>query len=718
MSMAPQQQYPSSTLSFMPHRYPPISQMASSTMIITPQHRGSVCTTPELINPSYSVPIFPRPELNPPLQTGVPLTQSWFYNTIPRSSSVPTYPTTAVPPQESQRPYSTGSPFNNNTNISLKKTSLPTFSGLRKDWPEFKTVWKQLAESVYSNKTALAHELKRSVKGEASQRIRSVYITRPEAYDTMWRKLEAHYDDASASVQAALAGLQRLKHVESEDYRALIELVDEVEAAYCQRQELNHLSILTMRDVDHISEFLASYVRVEWIRKYQGMSSAEKVNPFPHFMKFMEREREAVAKLAENQPAKKRLPRFERSRVKGQQYQSNAASQGGKFYKCAFPAHRKDNTNHKTCECNEFRKLEVSGKQGRYELLKQVNACFKCFGNHKRQDCPKTDPCSSCGSKSHHQLLCKTKNPPNIPPEQPEVRDDNREGKESNVVQSDTLALYPIYQTTVVESGKSVSVFCDGGSNSSYITHRAADKIGAKVVRKLTLDVTTMGNVEKTYSTREYQFTMRTRTGRKVIVNAFGMERITGPVSKLNPDVLVQLFPDHDPESLQRKSNHIDVLLGCDYFGLHPKNGEARCGANLSIMSGELGICLQGTHPDLREETYHDTNLARTIHDVRHKAETYFASLGTHPEFTRQGLSPESLNENTEIYHCMSNATKSKGDRGADSQIENFIRGEELGTETSPRCLSVGHTYSFKEEQELKMIQLETVNGLRRTKTK
>ena len=47
----------------------------------------------------------------------------------------------------------------------------------------------------------------------------------------MWGKLEAHYDDASASVQPALAGLQRLKPVEDEDYRALIERVDEVEAA-------------------------------------------------------------------------------------------------------------------------------------------------------------------------------------------------------------------------------------------------------------------------------------------------------------------------------------------------------------------------------------------------------------------------------------------------------------------------------------------------------
>ena len=106
---------------------------------------------------------------------------------------------------------------------------------------------------------------------------------------------------------------------------------------------------------------------------------------------------------------------------------------------------------------------------------------------------------------------------------------------------------------------------------------------------------------QKSYSTRECQFTIRTLSGRKVTIDVFGMERITGPVSKLNPDVLTQLFPDHDPEFLQRKSEHIGVLLGCDYFGLHPKNKEAWC-ANLSIMSGELGICLQGTHPDLSKE--------------------------------------------------------------------------------------------------------------------
>ena len=58
--------------------------------------------------------------------------------------------------------------------VHLKKMSLPTFSGQRKDWPEFKTVWKQLAEGAVKNKTALAHELKRSVKGEATMGDKSV----------------------------------------------------------------------------------------------------------------------------------------------------------------------------------------------------------------------------------------------------------------------------------------------------------------------------------------------------------------------------------------------------------------------------------------------------------------------------------------------------------------------------------------------------------------
>lgn len=73
------------------------------------------------------------------------------------------------------------------------------------------------------------------------------------------------------------------------------------------------------------------------------------------------------------------------------------------------------------------------------------------------------------------------------------------------------------------ESGKNVKIFCDGGSNTTYITHQATDRIKAKKLNRITLDVTTMGNVEKTYNTRQYQFTLRTNTGKKVSITAFAL---------------------------------------------------------------------------------------------------------------------------------------------------------------------------------------------------
>ena len=59
------------------------------------------------------------------------------------------------------------------------------------------------------------------------------------------------------------------------------------------------------------------------------------------------------------------------------------------------------------------------------------------------------------------------------------------------------------------------------------------------------------------------------------------------------------------------------------------------------------------------------------------------------------------------------NVAESFTGRNQERQVENFICGEEIGTEITPRCGScrcgkcptVGHTYSFKEEQELKLIQ-------------
>ena len=668
--------------------------MSPGIMTSFPQSATWPCLFPNSINNSNLPPITQQPSTVYP--------GSYVGNThITQHTPLPV--SSLYPPLSPFVPYRT----NMDPNIQIKKMSLPTFSGQRKDWPEFKAVWKSVAETVYTNKTTpLGHELKRSLKGKASKRIRSVHVTKPEAYDLIWRKLESYYEDVGASVQAALEDIHKLKAVTEGDYKGLVELIDETELAYSQLEELGKLNILTMRDVDMISELLPSNLKAEWRRKYRDMSPHEKVSPFVAFMKFLDGEREAVSRVAEAQVRRKSNDqrRNERRRQHGYHVNKQGSS---KYHKCAYPSHRKDAINHTTAECKEFQKLPTGGKNGKYELLKQTDACFKCFGNHRRSQCPKTDLCA-CGSNQHHRLLCDRKDPKETTPEV--KKEDAATRKETHVSQGNSPSLYPIYQATVCGNNKSVSVFCDGGSKATYITHRAADKIRAKKLGKITLDVTTMGNIEKTDHTQQYEFTLRTKSGRKVTVTAYGMDQITGPVNKLDYKILEQMFPEYDPESLQRKSNNVDVLLGCDFFGLHPKKEEARYGEHLSVMSGELGICLQGTHPGLTEATQYDSNLAKVIH-VKIRTETYKVQLDKHPQF-RSSTPVPCLAENKQS--CKFDGTVySTSTKREENRLGKFIEGEEMGTETNPRCGSCrcgkcpvrGHTYSFKEEQELKIIQ-------------
>ena len=345
--------------------------------------------------------------------------------------------------------------------------------------------------------------------------------------------------------------------MKEEDYKGFVHLVDEVESAYAQLEELNRADTLTMRDVDSISDLMPGHSRIEWVRKYHDLSPAEKVHPFVPFMHFLEKEREAVTRLAEKQQPRSRVETGKGSgHGRGQTHQTEVTDSlkpGKKFFKCAYPSHRKDAVKHTTEECKEFQKLSVQGKQGKYEALKQVKACFKCFGDHNRMKCPSKQACSKCGSDKHHVLLCTTEKPEGGGP--PHV-----EG-ESHVSHRNTMALYPIQQADVCGSSKKVTVFCDGGSETTYITHQAAAKIKAKRLKRYTLDVTTMGNVEKTYDTFQYQFSLKTVTGKKVNIEAYGMDRITGSVSQLDTATIAELFPEYEAESLQRKSNHVDILL-------------------------------------------------------------------------------------------------------------------------------------------------------------
>ena len=77
-------------------------------------------------------------------------------------------------------------------------------------------------------------------------------IIGPFVFAKMWDRLCEEFDCQSASVEAALKNLFKLKQVAPDDYRSLIKLVNEVESSYSQLDILGLLHCLTMCELNHI----------------------------------------------------------------------------------------------------------------------------------------------------------------------------------------------------------------------------------------------------------------------------------------------------------------------------------------------------------------------------------------------------------------------------------------------------------------------------------
>ena len=174
-------------------------------------------------------------------------------------------------------------------------------------------------------------------------------------------------------------------------------------------------------------------------------------------------------------------------------------------------------------------------------------------------------------------------------------------------------------------------IFCDDGSNTTFISRDGVRKLKAKKLAKTTLDITTLNGTD-TVSTCIDEVVIITASWRKVPINAIELPKLTGVVSQLDGKVLSSIFPDFDVNILQRPSAPVDILLG-DYFSLHPKRELASDSKNLSIMQGELGVCVKGSHPRLSESTEKDNHVGYSVWVVRTHAFHATTMKVIHPEF-------------------------------------------------------------------------------------
>ena len=577
---------------------------------------------------------------------------------------------------------SSGEFISNTDIIQSKRASLPIFSGHRLDWVEFKCLWKTLAETQVCNKLQLAMELKRCCpKGRAHERLRHLSITSAEVYDKMWDRLIEEYEDPGLSVQFALQRLMSLKSVEDKDNIDIVKFIDNVEGVYTQLVELSNEESIHMIDIDKVSSLLPKELNARWQARYFDLDAISKLKPFKAFVDFLKRERHIVVRLAEmDQNKKPRRPHVETHSVQAHDHKEKVVN-----YKIGPQKRKIDNVfcvihgadkHHITKDCS-FNKLSYQQKK---DYLKENKHCFKCLRKgHFGKDCPNpTKYLCKCGkTPNHHYLMCKYKvnNEDTGNASAIVVEDKVSETVIHSCSNQGDVSYYPVHKVQLKGWNTNVHAFMDGGSTASYITSSCAEKHKLKKINKVKLNISTVGGTKKEHSSTIYEVPLVTKDKKVVTINAYSLPKITNPAPPVKGTDLNHLFPDFALDSLTRPSANIDVLIGSDSFGLHPKVEIAKNGDNLSLMKGPLGVCLVGTHPYFCKENFEDTALV-SVNNVH----TSTMLINSHPAL---------------------------------AQPHSFILGEELGIDSVPQCGSCrcgkcplpGHNLSFREEQELELIR-------------
>ena len=272
-----------------------------------------------------------------------------------------------------------------------------------------------------------------------------------------------------------------------------------------------------------------------------------------------------------------------------------------KFW-CAF--HKGDKS--KRCwsnVCQDLRKMTDANLRVKY--LKENGDCHHCCGDHKPSDCKYKERVCGGGKVGHgcssqhklHELFCvaaKVCMAVSI------VKTMSCNGdKEEGVV-------LLIMNVRMPNKKFTASVFWDYGSNANFVRDAFAKESGFRG-RQDVLSVTTLGGTVTEYKTvTTYTCSIRDINGQIHSFEAYGLDSITGSITKINSQILHKLFPRLSWERINdmTRSNVVDFLIGILHPSWHPeKTVRASGGGDCWLFEGLFGSCVGGRHPKITERT-------------------------------------------------------------------------------------------------------------------
>ena len=247
--------------------------------------------------------------------------------------------------------------------------------------------------------------------------------------------------------------------------------------------------------------------------------------------------------------------------------------------------------------------------KSRGELLEKSTGCVLCTSwAHPKEKCSLSLNNVNCGEKLQDGQLCtKLHNRffhgcevPYCSFAKVSISNVSDETQESNVdVHANTLMLLQDIEV----GGYLARAQFDTGSSRILVTNDFARKANLKAIPvEFYMQV-----VDKGWELKKgnmYVFNLTNRHGKKIEVWGYGIDVITDPIPPTDLSLIKNSFPQVPSEAFENLDEKpLDILIGLNFFGLHPKGGEGKNAiGNLVALRSQFGCgwVIGGSDPKLK----------------------------------------------------------------------------------------------------------------------
>ena len=495
----------------------------------------------------------------------------------------------------------------------FKKQDPPQFKGDCLDYVEWKKQWLSQVSSHSPPSEFELDLIKRNLPDDGRKKLYGC-----DSIATAWLLLDKMYGDKKLIVQKLKSKLKNLTPKSIEAHEIVIELSDEVEYLVKRLRLLGATEVLTIDNdfLNSIYKHLPEFHRQKW----DDFDISDYPSEWSAFMDFChdiytkaiaKRTRmESIKEMDRNNmhtlvPTKIGIVTSDNSSlvshgsVAALHMDDKFSAKSDKFGDCKVCHSRhyfenkftkKIQPSDKFLNCESFKSLN---KAERGKVIECHKACRRCLSwSHDVSSCTmkvisykERNNGSECG-KDHSRLICGS-------------------GviyclslRSSDDKLDECIPSFPQMDDAVIRNGTARIVY-DGGSQRVLINDDFAKEQGLQST-DVTVNLELASNKVETLKTKRYQIELYDNSGKAHLIWGYGCPKIMSPYESVNLKKVRHLFkelPDDAFQSIPEK--RIDILLGLNFFGLHPHGGSVVAGNLVAekSMFNKSGWCIGGSHP-------------------------------------------------------------------------------------------------------------------------